>query len=102
MLDLPQMVDAETIGEFDLIERVVEEFFFRTFQPGARQIGEGAGEQDHQALDRHHHVASDGGNVETEFGAALLQHPKQQHPGKEARQVSLFPVLPSVTWNFKF
>ena len=38
MLDLPQVVDAKPVGEFDLIERVAEQLFFRTFSPRARQL----------------------------------------------------------------
>ena len=38
MLDLPQVVDAKPVGEFDLIERVAEQLYFRTFSPRARQL----------------------------------------------------------------
>ncbi len=38
MLDLPCMVDAELVGEFDLVERVLEQFQLVAILPGARQL----------------------------------------------------------------
>jgi hypothetical protein len=38
MLDFPHVVDAESVGELDLIERVLKQFQFPARRPGARQL----------------------------------------------------------------
>ncbi len=38
MLDLPRVVDAEPIGEFDLIECLLKHFMLGAFTPGAREL----------------------------------------------------------------
>jgi hypothetical protein len=38
VLDLPHIVEAETVGEFDLFERVVEQFLLASFFPRLRQL----------------------------------------------------------------
>jgi hypothetical protein len=38
MLDLPHVIDAETIGQFDLVQRFLEEPLLVPFRPGARQL----------------------------------------------------------------
>src|SRR5262249_26019259 len=38
MFDFPSVVDAETIGEFHLVERVLEELKLRTLLPGPRKL----------------------------------------------------------------
>ena len=53
-------------------------------QPGPRQVLQRAGEQDHQALDHHDHLAGDGRDLEGELGAALVQRAEQQRRQHDA------------------
>ena len=38
MFDLPGVVDAKLVGEFDLVERVVEELLLSAVGPGLRKL----------------------------------------------------------------
>ena len=38
MLDFPHVVDAELVGELDLIERILEQLQLGAFVPWARQL----------------------------------------------------------------
>src|SRR5579875_11205 len=38
VLDFPGMIDAEPIGQFDLLQRVLEEFQLGAILPGTRQL----------------------------------------------------------------
>src|SRR5262245_58846045 len=46
--------------------------------PRPVHVGKRTGEHDDQALHRHDHVAVDGGNLEREFGAALIERAEQK------------------------
>src|SRR6516162_2608897 len=46
-------------------------------QPRSAEVGERAGEQDHQPLDHRDHVAADGGNLEGEFRPTLGEDSEQ-------------------------
>nr|WP_257808802.1 hypothetical protein [Mesorhizobium sp. J428] len=38
MLDFPHVIEAEPVGEFDLVESVVEQLLLRTLHPGLRKL----------------------------------------------------------------
>src|SRR6516162_7646545 len=38
MLDFPHVVDAESVGEFDLVERVLKQFLLPARRPGTREL----------------------------------------------------------------
>src|SRR6516165_12628624 len=56
-------------------------------EPGAAEMGEGAGEEDHQPLDDRHHVAVDIGHLEGELGTALGKDAEQDRGERDAQRV---------------